>query len=41
MTIEDAEVERHRRFWISFTHFLRWGTLGVVILLALMAIFLI
>jgi hypothetical protein len=35
------DVERHRRFWISFTHFLKWGTGAVIVLLALLAIFLI
>jgi hypothetical protein len=37
----DAEVERHRQFWVSFTNFLKWGTVSVIVLLALLAIFLV
>jgi hypothetical protein len=37
----DADYERHRRAWVGFTRFLLWGTLSVVIILVLMAIFLI
>lgn len=37
----DAEVERHRQFWVSFTHFLKWGTGAIIVLLALLAIFLV
>ena len=36
----DIEVERHRRGWISFTRFLKFGTGSIIILLILLAIFL-
>ena len=36
----DAEVERHRRGWIGFTRFLKYGTISIIIILVLMAIFL-
>jgi Bacterial aa3 type cytochrome c oxidase subunit IV len=36
----DPEVERHRRTWIGFTRFVKFGTAAVVILLILLAIFL-
>ena len=39
MTI-DAEFQRHKRTWIGFTHFLKYGTSAVIVILALMAIFL-
>jgi Bacterial aa3 type cytochrome c oxidase subunit IV len=39
MTI-DAELQRHRETWIGFTHFLRYGTIIVVVILAGMALFL-
>jgi hypothetical protein len=35
----DAEVERHRRNWIGFAKFLRWGTTIVVFILIMLAIF--
>jgi len=36
----DAELQRHRETWHAFTLLLRWGTIGVIIILALMALFL-
>jgi hypothetical protein len=36
----DPEVERHRRTWLGFTRFVKFGTATVVIVLILMAIFL-
>ena len=39
MTI-DAELQRHRQTWIGFTKFAKYGSAGVVILLALLALFL-
>jgi hypothetical protein len=39
MTI-DAEYQRHKADWIGFTHFIKYGTVTVVIVLIGMAIFL-
>jgi hypothetical protein len=36
----DAEIERHRRGWVGFTRFLKMGTISIIILLILLAIFL-
>lgn len=36
----DMELERHRRTWIGFTRFIKFGTATVVVILALMAVFL-
>jgi hypothetical protein len=36
----DAEVERHRQGWAGFTRFLKIGTITVVIVLILLALFL-
>jgi Bacterial aa3 type cytochrome c oxidase subunit IV len=38
MTI-DAELQRHRRNWIGFTKFLKFGTATVVLVLVLLALF--
>ena len=32
--------ENHKKTWINFTKFVLWGTIIVIIVLALMAIFL-
>lgn len=39
MTI-DAELQRHRETWVGFTHFIKYGTSAVVLVLVLMAVFL-
>ena len=36
----DAELQRHRETWNAFTQLLKWGTIGIVLILALMALFL-
>ncbi|HVC57719.1 MAG TPA: aa3-type cytochrome c oxidase subunit IV [Stellaceae bacterium] len=33
MTVMDPEFERHRRTWIGFTRFIKFGALTVVIIL--------
>jgi hypothetical protein len=38
MTI-DLELERHKRTWHGFTRLLKYGSIAVIILLALLAIF--
>ena len=37
----DAEYQRHKATWLGFTRFLTIGTIGVAIILALMALFLV
>jgi hypothetical protein len=34
----DAEIERHRRTWIGFTRFMKWGSGAVVLLLVILAL---
>jgi len=36
----DQEVLRHRETWLSFISLMRWVVIGIVIILAGMAIFL-
>lgn len=38
--VSDDLVREHMRGWESFTHFMKYGVIGVVALLVLMAIFL-
>ena len=32
--------ENHKKIWNNFTKFVTWGTIGVILVLVLMAIFL-
>jgi len=41
MAAIDPEFERHRRMWLGFGRFLRWGIGIVIVILILMAIFLV
>jgi heme A synthase len=38
MTI-DLEVQRHQQIWEGFTRLLKYGSIAVIIILALLAIF--
>lgn len=38
MTI-DLEVQRHQRIWEGFTRLLKYGSIAVIIILALLAMF--
>jgi hypothetical protein len=40
MAAVDPEFERHRRTWIGFTRFVKYGLAAVIVILVLMAIFL-
>jgi hypothetical protein len=39
-TTVEAFIADRQRFWMSFTHFLGYGALGVAVVLILMALFL-
>ncbi|HEX3885226.1 MAG TPA: hypothetical protein VHW66_21400 [Stellaceae bacterium] len=41
MAVLDPDFQRHYRFWLGFTKFMKFGIIFVVILLALMAFFLV
>lgn len=41
MAVVDSEVKRHQDTWAGFVKFLTWSTAGVIVILALMAIFLV
>lgn len=34
----DADYQRHRQNWIGFTHFIKYGTSAVIVILILLAI---
>lgn len=36
----DQEVQRHLRTWLGFARLMRWAVVGIVIVLALLAWFL-
>jgi hypothetical protein len=38
MTI-DLELERHKRTWVGFTQLMKYGSIAVIIVLGLLAIF--
>jgi hypothetical protein len=35
----DLELERHRQTWHGFTRLLKWGSIAIIIVLGLLAIF--
>lgn len=38
--VTKAEIENSQALWTSFTEFMKWGVIAVIVVLALMAAFL-
>jgi Ni,Fe-hydrogenase I cytochrome b subunit len=41
MAVQDSDYERHYRFWVGFTKFMKFGIAFIVTVLVLLAIFLV